>query len=185
MTMKFPLAALTGALLLAGSAAYADVTTTASSKTAGTVIGTDLDTGLSEFTLTANTYNLVLGGTSTVKTSLSSGSSWNVVAVLEKWSAGSWVDVATSNLKLVFNGSNLNPTGFGLGTVNGKSIGTAVALDAGKYQVSYTFSGAPGQVTGTTAISNLTSVPGPIAGAGLPALFGLLGFAAFRRKKAV
>lgn len=182
-------AAAVGAMIFLSSTAYADTivrSATDSSNAAKSLTGVYVDPDSfavsTSFTLsTAQTFKDVLSGAANTKAAPSIGaSSWSVVAtILQAGSGGSWSAISSSKLTLVFNPANY----LSGGSVTGTTVNNSISLGAGAYKIKYDFAAAPSFVQSTTVTSTLTAVPGPIAGAGLPALLGLLGFTGYRRAK--
>lgn len=104
--------------------------------------------------------------------------------VLNLGSSGSLDSTATAWLKNLTTGTTVGKLMFGL--VEGETSGSTSSmfnLATGSYTVSL-LAGSSG--TGTlTATASVQAVPGPIAGAGLPMLAGLVAYGFHRRRKTV
>lgn len=166
----FAAAALVAGAVFAGSAAnaatqlsttsaadaYFGVFTDASTTSTGTF---SLLAGYYNFALTANSQYYIPGfsGPSSISVTLYDSSNHVVKTLSESF------------------------TGPASGSIAASASTTATfALSGGLYHFAYSIS-SPAAVS--SALTSIHAVPGPIAGAGLPALLGLLGFAGYRRSK--
>lgn len=96
------------------------------------------------------------------------------------WSGASTIVADLYNGSTLVKELSVSYTGGSYGSYSSSQLSWTSALAAGTYHATYTITSPTGA---STAVGQLQSVPGPIAGAGLPALLGLLGFAGYRRAK--
>lgn len=128
---------------------------------------------------------------------------WYNAVAGQSWSAGRvgfqvgtttyWSTLITRNSVNAADAASFMPSGTPLMQVVSDALGNAVVVigatvfaqntDDTKFNKNAGRTIVFGPVTVSKPIPNPTPVPGPIAGAGLPVLLGLAGYAAWRRRK--
>ncbi len=129
-------------------------------------------TDLSSFlTLLGNTYNTP-GGYATIVSAFENATNITPAYVSQFLATGTQNTVTASD-------GDVNPNDWVV-TLTFTNVGSS-----GTIAYSGGLQGAPASVSGTFSGSGAIAAPGPIAGAGLPVVLGLIGFGLYRRRNAV